>query len=124
MVLQTNAEYGARSFLSGKADPNEKVTITGGAGNYAATADDSGDWKVMLNPQHTGHTMTVTVKGETGDPSVADNCVAGDVYFCSGQVCSRTMASDICQLSSPLLRSRIWCSRSRSPSTPPRRPPR
>jgi hypothetical protein len=27
MVLQTNAEYGARAFLNGFADPGETVTV-------------------------------------------------------------------------------------------------
>ena len=101
MVLQTNAEYGARSFLSGKADPNEKVTITGGAGNYATQASASGDWKVMLNPQHTGHTMTITIAGETGNASVASNVVAGDVFFCSGQSSASTANETSAALPAP-----------------------
>jgi sialate O-acetylesterase len=85
MVLQTNHEYGARSFLSGTASPHERVTITGGAGNYQTEASASGEWKVTLNPQSVGPKGTVRVTGETGGAVTASDVVAGDVFFCSGQ---------------------------------------
>ena len=41
MVLQTNAEYGARSFLNGRAKPGEKVVVSVSADGrqFLATAD-------------------------------------------------------------------------------------
>lgn len=94
MVFQTNAEYGARSFLNGKARPGEHVNVkfTPG-GNFPAVADASGDWEVQFNGGGVGHGPgTVTVTGEDGPPLVAQNVMGGDVYFCSGQVSNRAPA--------------------------------
>merc|ERR1719502_545916 len=67
MVLQTNAEYGSRSFLNGKAKPGETVTISGDAGSYTTVADDAGDWIVTINPGQPRHSGSITVKGEDGE---------------------------------------------------------
>ena len=49
MVLQTNTEYGARSFLNGKAKPGEKVVVSvGKGGKFPATADATGEWAVQV----------------------------------------------------------------------------
>jgi hypothetical protein len=87
MVLQTNKEYGARSFLSGRADAGEAIYVTGGAGNYQTTADKFGTWKVQLDPLHDdGGLFSITVAGDDPRASVtAHNVTAGDVFFCSGQ---------------------------------------
>eukprot|EP01052_Picozoa_sp_SAG31_P016329 SAG31_NODE_1077_length_10037_cov_3.515899_1_plen_107_part_10 len=88
MVFQTNAEYGARSFLNGQARPGEHVNVkfTPG-GNFPAVADAKGEWEVQFNGGGVGHGPgTVTVAGEDGPAKVARNVMGGDVYFCSGQV--------------------------------------
>jgi hypothetical protein len=88
MVFQTNAEYGARSFLNGKARPGEHVNVKFTPGGvFPAVADTKGDWEVQFNGGGVGHGPgTVTVTGEDGPPIVAENVMGGDVYFCSGQV--------------------------------------
>ena len=58
-VLQTNAEYGARSYVYGWASPSDAVvvslTLSGAGGrvlqNLSTTASaDDGAWSVTLNP--------------------------------------------------------------------------
>jgi sialate O-acetylesterase len=93
MVLQTNAEYGARSFLNGKASPGEKVivevsaesSISGGP-TYTVVADQEGDWKVQLTPIYSKRPINITVTGSEGINVVrASNVLMGDVFLCSGQ---------------------------------------
>jgi len=55
MVLQTNDEYGARSFLTGLTEPpGETVTVsvpTGPGQTYHTVSDPAtGGWKITLNP--------------------------------------------------------------------------
>ena len=55
MVFQSNAEYGARSFINGKARPGEHVSVEfgrglmEGGGVFPAVADANGDWEVQFN---------------------------------------------------------------------------
>ena len=87
MVLQTNAEYGARAFLSGKAKPNETITVVlSPSGRPAQTtrARSDGTFEVQVMPG-TSRRLTVTVTGEDGPAAVAHNVSGGDVFFCSGQ---------------------------------------
>ena len=55
MVFQSNAEYGARSFINGKARPGEHVSVEFGkglmesGGAFPAVADANGDWEVEFN---------------------------------------------------------------------------
>lgn len=85
MVLQTNAEYGARSFLNGIAKPGESVSITGDAGNYEVVADSNGEWVVMINPGAPHKQGTITVQGEDGEAVTASDVQSGDVFYCGGQ---------------------------------------
>ena len=86
MVFQVNAEYGARSFLNGRARPGEKVTVTfDGAASFPAVADEKGEWEVQFNRGGVGHGPgNVSVVGEDGPAATATNVMAGDVFFCSG----------------------------------------
>ena len=86
-VFQTNAEYGARSFLNGKARPGEHVTVSfQPGGRFPAVADANGEWEVEFNKGGVGlGPGSVTVSGEDGPSVVAKNVMGGDVYFCSGQ---------------------------------------
>jgi hypothetical protein len=50
MVFQVNAEYGARSFLNGRAAPGEHITVTfDGNRRFPAIADANGEWEVQFN---------------------------------------------------------------------------
>lgn len=62
MVLQTNTEYGARSFLSGRANAGERVTVefepTYNAKEYTAVADATGAWEAC--PQTPWHRKSLS----------------------------------------------------------------
>ena len=87
MVLQTNAEYGARSFLNGRAKPGEKVivSIVEKERAFPTFADPSGKWEVQINHACTTASCTINVSGEDGSPAVARHVSGGDVFFCSGE---------------------------------------
>ena len=90
-VLQTNHEYGARSYVYGRAVPGELVTVRTrfprATTNYAATADSNGKFIVTLNPLAVdGQFFDILVSGSKSDNTVtAKGCQAGDVYLCGGQ---------------------------------------
>jgi sialate O-acetylesterase len=90
-VLQTNHEYGARSYVYGRALPGELVTVRtrfpGATTNYTATADGSGKFIVTLNPLAVnGEFFDIFVSGSRSPNFVtAKGCQAGDVYLCGGQ---------------------------------------
>eukprot|EP00117_Sycon_ciliatum_P036047 scpid34671/ scgid27197/ Alpha-galactosidase; Alpha-D-galactoside galactohydrolase; Melibiase len=88
MVLQTNGEYGARSFIWGTASPGEKVSITEGSSKqpqYVVNADQQGKWKVMLNPIRGNKPFDIVMSGETGPSVTLHKVLAGNVLLCSGQ---------------------------------------
>jgi len=66
--LQSNHEYGARSFLSGKAAPNETVTVRFDpvyrTPIFTAVADITGFFQVQLDPCSEKTPFTVTIQGE------------------------------------------------------------
>eukprot|EP00041_Stephanoeca_diplocostata_P036427 m.1331336 g.1331336 ORF g.1331336 m.1331336 type:complete len:916 (+) comp24863_c1_seq1:65-2812(+) len=85
VVLQTNAEYGARSFINGLASPGESVSVAVSGGvTYQAVADAAGTWVVEVRAHGSGP-CTVTVSGENGPSVTAHDVQFGDVFFCSGQ---------------------------------------
>ena len=91
-ILQTNHEYGARSYVYGSALPGELVTVRiafpGATTNYTAAADAaSGSFIVTLNPLAvTGDAFDILVTGERSPNTVvARGCQAGDVFVCGGQ---------------------------------------
>ena len=68
MVLQTNAEYGARSVLGGRAKPGEKVSVKNYhqhelGGDFPATADADGVWQVQMDHVSQSGPTDVSVKG-------------------------------------------------------------
>ena len=82
MVLQTNAEYGSRSFINGLAKPGEAVTVHVGGRLFPAVADaKTGAWEVEVN-HGAGDIAVTTASGET---ATASSAAGGDVFFCSGQ---------------------------------------
>ena len=93
-VLQTNAEYGARSYVYGWASPGDAVavslTVSGGGRvlqNLSTTASaQDGAWSVTLNPlAYTMPPFDIAVTAASGGEHAARGCVAGDVYVCGGQ---------------------------------------
>ncbi len=80
MVLQ----QGQANRVWGMANPGEKVVVTIDAQSQAATADNTGNWSVMLDPLALGEPRELTVKGDSNELKFTDVLV-GEVWICSGQ---------------------------------------
>ena len=86
MVLQTNSEYGARSFITGRADPGEKVVVRiedSTSRTFPGVADVHGDWEIQVHHacMDSSTACTITVSGEDGATTVAHDVLGGDVFF-------------------------------------------
>ncbi len=79
MVLQRYQ----KNRVWGKADVNEKVTVTIAGQNKVATADSNGMWQVELDPMLAGGPFDLVIKG-TNEIKIGDILV-GEVWICSGQ---------------------------------------
>ncbi|WP_428068286.1 sialate O-acetylesterase [Chryseobacterium gambrini] len=76
MVLQRNQKLN----IWGKADPNEKVDVKFLSKNYKTTADQNGNWKIVLPEQKAGGPYTMTINEIT-----LKDILIGDVWLASGQ---------------------------------------
>lgn len=92
MVLQTNRAYGGRPFMYGTAEPGEVVTITGldrrsaQGVPYPALADESGAWRVQLDPYQGSAVFNATITGSVSTNVITiRDVVYGDVVLCSGE---------------------------------------
>lgn len=82
MVLQR----GMPAPVWGKAAAGEQVTVAFGDQKAEALADESGRWRVTLDPLTVGEPRQLTVSGsETPEPVVVRDVLVGDVWICSGQ---------------------------------------
>jgi sialate O-acetylesterase len=79
MVLQRDTEL----KIWGWASPGENLTVTFAGTELTASADDGGEWMVMLPPMKAGgpHTMTI----EASNRLTVSDIMIGDVWLCSGQ---------------------------------------
>ncbi len=68
----------------GQATPGEKVTVRLGDREAGTKADESGAWRVTLDPLDAGGPVKLTVTGADGEVSVEDVMV-GEVWICAGQ---------------------------------------
>jgi alpha-galactosidase len=94
MILQTNSEYGARSFLNGKADPSEIITFKfnpspsqfGDTITTVTQADGTFDVQVYPSSDFSQE-FNITVSGSSNPDKlvIARHVKFGDVFFCSGQ---------------------------------------
>ncbi|MGI9649727.1 sialate O-acetylesterase [Chryseobacterium sp. RLHN22] len=76
MVLQRNQKLN----IWGKADANEKVEVKFLNKNYKTTADQNGNWKIVLPEQKAGGPYTMTINEIT-----LKDILIGDVWLASGQ---------------------------------------
>ena len=80
MVIQRETQ----APVWGKADPGEKVTVTGSWGeSVTATASKKGDWMVKLQTPPAGGPHTLSIKGENSIEIT--NVLSGEIWLCSGQ---------------------------------------
>ena len=81
MVLQR----GQAVPIWGTAAPGERVAVSFGAQEAAATADASGKWKATLKPmEEDAASREMTVSGATITLTFT-NVLVGEVWLCSGQ---------------------------------------
>lgn len=79
MVLQRNMPVP----VWGWANPGETVTVKLDAASQSTTANDRGEWKVVLPAMQAGGPYKLTV---TGSSTVeCDDVMLGEVWLCSGQ---------------------------------------
>lgn len=76
MVLQRNQKLN----IWGKADANEKVEVKFLNKSYKTTADQNGNWKILLPEQKVGGPYTMTINEIT-----LKDILIGDVWLASGQ---------------------------------------
>lgn len=70
----------------GKAEPGERVRVEFADQQHEATADESGHWRVTLDPLSPGEPRELRVAGDKSDrPVVVRDVLVGDVWICSGQ---------------------------------------
>lgn len=67
----------------GWAEPGERVTVSIGGQTRSATADDDGNWQVMLDAMEAGGPHTLAVEGK--NRLEVDDVLVGEVWLCSGQ---------------------------------------
>ena len=79
MVLQA----GVPPTIWGWADPGEAVTVSVGDNKATTKADDSGDWRVQLQPVAAADAVEMTVQGT--NTITLKNILVGEVWVGSGQ---------------------------------------
>ena len=79
MVLQRNA----KDRIWGWASPGEQVTVRFHGKDYKTTANQNGDWSVMLSPMKAGGPYAMEIDGT--NHIILKNILIGDVWVCSGQ---------------------------------------
>lgn len=79
MVLQRGMEVP----LWGKADPGEKVTVKFQAQDKSVQADESGNWRIKLDPLTAGGPETLTVSGS--NTLTLTDILIGEVWVGAGQ---------------------------------------
>ena len=84
MVLQSDQPVP----IWGRARPNEDVVVVLGDYRKTGTADDKGNWRVVMDPMpanSTPQTMLITSLGVGGDDLKLNDILVGEVWLCTGQ---------------------------------------
>lgn len=79
MVMQRNQPVP----IWGWSSPNEKVTVNFNQQQKQAVADNSGKWRVNLDPEPAGGPFELVVQGKNS--IIIHDVVVGEVWLCSGQ---------------------------------------
>ncbi len=79
MVLQRDAKV----KIWGWADASEKITVNFQHRTYRTVTDESGSWKIALQPMKAGGPYTMEITGN--NRITIRDILIGDVWFCSGQ---------------------------------------
>ncbi len=76
-------QRGMKVPVWGFADPGEKVTVEFQGQKPSATADDKGQWKVVLDNLREGGPFEMTIRGK--NTVQLKDVLVGEVWVCSGQ---------------------------------------
>jgi sialate O-acetylesterase len=79
MVLQQNAEV----KIWGWAEKNEKIHVSFIDEDYQTTANEAGEWEIILKDLPLGGPYQMTINA--GNTIKIDDILVGDVWLCSGQ---------------------------------------
>jgi len=79
MVLQRDQQ----NPVWGKAAPGEQVTVSVDAQKHSTTADDKGNWRVVLEPLAVGAPKELVINGK--NEVRFNDVLVGEVWICSGQ---------------------------------------
>jgi sialate O-acetylesterase len=79
MVLQRDIPL----KIWGWAAPNEAVVLHFNRSDYRTSADDKGNWEIILPPQPAGGPYSMTI--EASNSISVNDILIGDVWVCSGQ---------------------------------------
>jgi sialate O-acetylesterase len=79
MVLQQKQQ----NKVWGKSEPGEKVSVRIAGNTFEATADDEGNWSVMLDALSAGGPHELVIAG-ANEITIVDVLI-GEVWICSGQ---------------------------------------
>ena len=81
MVLQRNCN----NCISGKASPEECVSVSFREKQYSTKANNSGQWEIVFNPGEAGGPDVLVVTTASGESLSLDSVYTGEVWLCSGQ---------------------------------------
>lgn len=79
MILQAQAAVP----IWGWASPGEEVSVSISGQTKSVKTNDSGDWRVVLDPLKSGESTAMTVKGQ--NTITIQDVLVGEVWLCSGQ---------------------------------------
>ena len=89
MVLQRDVA----APVWGWADPGEQITVNIGGQSASATADISGNWKIILGKLSAGGPLTLTIAGQNS--IVIQDVLVGEVWLGSGQSNMQLSVNDV-----------------------------
>ncbi|MFT3843726.1 MAG: sialate O-acetylesterase [Lacibacter sp.] len=79
MILQRDAEL----KIWGWASANEKVSVSFNSKQYSSSANEKGEWMIVLPKQKAGGPFNMTITGK--NEILLQNILIGDVWVCGGQ---------------------------------------
>jgi sialate O-acetylesterase len=74
-----------KAVVSGRAVPNQRITVSGFGGSWSGQADASGRFSVALPDMEAGRSGSLSVANAAGQTLTLADVLTGDVYLCSGQ---------------------------------------
>ncbi len=77
--------HGRSLRLSGYASPKTDLTLEVDGALYRSSSDAAGTWQTEIAPLPAGGPYRIRLRSSSGEETVLDNVLAGNVWLCSGQ---------------------------------------